>query len=264
MNMDGSNGLTGNAARTPRFPPRVGALTDVGRVREFNEDNLRWDPLDEQLVMVAVADGMGGHDRGEVASELAVTTLFSEAVRQLDQVQPADADDLQHLMHKAFQTANRMVVTTGRENDSNMGTTLCAALVRRNGQAVVSNVGDSRVYRLRGSRLEQVSRDHSLVSYLVQMGELTPAQARNHPSGNILVRSVGSVAEVEIDLFPIQVEEGDRLILCSDGLWGELTDEEIRRILLECDEPQDACERMVAQANRNGGRDNVTVIVMAV
>lgn len=255
---------TGSSPEALAFPPRIGGLSDVGRVREFNEDNLRWEPLSDELVLVAVADGMGGHDRGEVASELAVSTLFEEARRQLERGSPADDEELSQLLYKAFRSANYKVVETGRENDSNMGTTLCAALISQSGHAVVANVGDSRVYCIEGEELRQVSRDHSLVAYLVQMGELTPAQARNHPSGNILVRSVGSVPEVEVDLFSVHLVPGSSLLLCSDGLWGEVLDEDILRISVAHSEPQDVCEHLVQEANMHGGRDNTTVLLASV
>jgi protein phosphatase len=145
-----------------------------------------------------------------------------------------------------------------------MGTTLCSALVHNEKDAFVANVGDSRVYVIRGDRLVQVSQDHSLVAYLSQVGELTREEARHHPSGNILVRSVGSVSEVEVDLYHVPMEPGDGLLLCSDGLWGELSDDDLERILKVTDDPQAACQRMVDEANENGGRDNTTLIVVRV
>lgn len=253
------------AAQANKLAPSrfgVGALSDVGRVRELNEDNWRWEPLDADLALYAVADGMGGHDKGEVASRIAIETLFQSAHRRLAKAADREAGTLRELLRDAMQEANRGVVTAGEENDSNMGTTLCAALVSSERLGVIANVGDSRVYVMRGTELRQVSQDHSLVAYLVQLGELTAEAARNHPSGNILVRSIGSQAEVEVDLFQVEIEGGDRLMLCSDGLWGEATDEELGSTMINNPNAQDACRSLVDLANGHGGRDNTTLIVV--
>jgi serine/threonine protein phosphatase PrpC len=248
--------------RTPGKGFGVGGLTDVGRVRELNEDNWHWEPLNGDTALYAVADGMGGHDRGEVASQIAVDTLFDSARVRLDAADGRDVPTLRRLLREAMQTANRAVVTMGEQQESNMGTTLCAALIHAEKDAYVANVGDSRVYLVRDGQLQQVSQDHSLVAYLVQLGELTDEEARNHPSGNILVRSIGSVPEVEIDLFHIEVHKGDRLMLCSDGLWGEIPDHDIEATLAKHPNPQEACRALVDLANDNGGRDNSTLVLV--
>lgn len=238
--------------------------SDVGRVRELNEDNWHLAALNENLMLYAVADGMGGHDRGEVASKLAVQALFEAAREGLKDLSDNEVATLRSLLRKCVQTANERVVITGIEEESNMGTTLCAALMHDESNAIIANVGDSRVYLLREGKLIQVSDDHSLVAYLVRLGELSAEDARNHPSGNILVRSIGSVPHVEIDLFHLPVKQGDRLMLCSDGLWGEITDEELEAIMLDNDDPRAACRALVNVANQNGGRDNTTLIVVNV
>jgi protein phosphatase len=218
--------------------------------------------LDGQTALYAVADGMGGHDRGELASQIAVETLFEATREGLGRLDNREVPSLRTLMRDAFQTANRAVVSTGAENDSNMGTTLCAALVHEESHAIIGNVGDSRVYIVRQGRLEQVSQDHSLVAYLVELGELSAEEARNHPSGNILVRSIGSVDEVEIDLYHLKTNPGDRLILCSDGLWGEIPDDELESVMAANQNAQDACEALVDLANDHGGRDNSTLVIV--
>lgn len=240
----------------------VGGLTDVGRVREHNEDNWHWEPLDGSTALYAVADGMGGHDRGELASQIAVETLFECTRDLLGKIENREVLSLRKMMRESFQTANRAVVSTGAENDSNMGTTLCAALVHEESHAIIGNVGDSRVYLVRGGALEQISQDHSLVAYLVELGELSAEEARNHPSGNILVRSIGSVDEVEIDLYHLKTQPGDRIILCSDGLWGEVADDELEAVMAANQNAQDACEALVDLANDHGGRDNTTLVVV--
>lgn len=240
----------------------VGGLSDVGRVRELNEDNWHWEPIDADIALYAVADGMGGHDKGEVASQVAVETLFVETRRVLDVFEGRDVPTLRKALREAFQNANRAVVQKGEEQDSNMGTTLCAAMVYQEKDAYIANVGDSRVYLFREGALRQVSRDHSLVAYLVQLGELSAEEARNHPSGNILVRSIGSVPEVEIDIFHVEVKSGDRILLCSDGLWGEVPDDDLLDKLRDLTDPQVACQALVDLANDNGGRDNTTLVVV--
>lgn len=245
-------------------PPGVGGLSDVGRVRELNEDNWHWEPLDGEVALYAVADGMGGHDRGEVASQIAVESLFKVAGEKLVDVGTRDVRSLRDMLRDSMQSANRAVVTAGEEQDSNMGTTLVSAMTFGTKDALIANVGDSRAYLMRESKLYPVSRDHSLVAYLVQLGELTAEEARNHPSGNILVRSIGSVPEVEVDLYHLEIQAGDRIMICSDGLWGELSDPRIQEIMNDNLNPQDACRALVDAANDSGGRDNTTLIVVNV
>lgn len=241
---------------------RAAARTDEGRIRELNEDSWRFEEVGMDLQLYAVADGMGGHDRGEVASALAIETLFKESFKRCKRTRKRDVSSLKRLLRSAFQRANRSVLDCGRDNESNMGTTLTTTLVYQGCEAFFANVGDSRAYLLREGKLEQVTRDHSLVAYLVQMGELTREQARTHPSGNILVRSVGSTDDVEIDVFHIPLMEGDALLLCSDGLWSELPDEEIQQILVSTPDPDIICETLVDRANDAGGKDNITCLVV--
>ncbi|MEE2829388.1 MAG: Stp1/IreP family PP2C-type Ser/Thr phosphatase [Myxococcota bacterium] len=257
------NGLQTETLRRDRETPVVvGGLSDVGRVRELNEDNWHWENLDDKTALYIVADGMGGHDRGEVASQVAVESLFHAARRGLSDIEVRDWETLRDLMREFVQTANRAVVAKGEQHDSNMGTTLCSALVHEE-HAIVANVGDSRAYLVRDGKLIQISQDHSLVGYLVTLGELTAEEARDHPSGNILVRSIGSVPEVEIDLFHLTLQAGDRLLLCSDGLWGELEDEEMAKTILAHTDSQQACVELVDMANAHGGRDNSTLVLVS-
>ena len=264
-NTDGvEQAASGVSELKSKLASAVGGLSDVGRVRELNEDNWFWDPLDEDLVLYAVADGMGGHDRGEVASQVAVETLFSAAREAVANLENREVPALRDLLREAVQTANRAVVTAGQENDSNMGTTLTCSLLYKGSDAVVANVGDSRAYLLREGCLKAISQDHSLVAYLVQLGELTAEEARTHPSGNILVRSIGSMPEVEVDVYHVEVQEGDWIMLCSDGLWGEISDADIQTILQQNPQPQLAAKALVDRANDEGGRDNTTLVIAQV
>ncbi len=253
-----------NTSMKPADCSQVAGLSDVGMIRELNEDNWYWGALNETLSLYIVADGMGGHDSGEVASELAVETLFSNSQERVAELNEVNEESLRDLLRSSFEEANRVVVTTGMEQESNMGTTLCAILVNENKDVVVGNVGDSRIYLLRNGVLSQISQDHSLVAFLVQLGELSESEARDHPSGNILVRSIGSMMDVEVDLFHLKAQDGDRILLCSDGLWGEVPDDELTSLLLEHNNPSKACTALINAANEHGGKDNSTLIVVDV
>lgn len=224
----------------------VGARTDVGRVREGNEDSyMVHEPL------FAVADGMGGHQGGEVASKLALDTLLK-------------ATDGAALV-QAVQDANRAVFERAGSDPAlaGMGTTLTAFLADRD-TLRLAHVGDSRAYLLRDGDLQRITTDHTVVEGLVEKGELTPHEASIHPQRSILTRAVGVEGEVQVDQGSIDVRPGDRLLLCSDGLTGMVDDENIHRILEERRDPQAAADALVEAANEAGGQDNVTAVVIDV
>ena len=227
-----------------------GAATSTGRVRRVNEDSyLVLPPL------FAVADGMGGHDAGEVASAVAIDVLARYA-----QGGPLSVD----AVLAALDEANRAVI--GRGEAHRMGTTVTglASLVTPAGsQLMVFNVGDSRVYRVAGDQFGQLTVDHSEVQELVLAGAITPEQARTHPRRNIVTRALGSDLVVRPDHWLLPPLAGDRNLVCSDALTGELTDEEILPLLLAGD-PQQAAAALVAAADEAGGHDNTTVIVVDV
>jgi len=210
--------------------------------------------------LFVVSDGMGGHARGDVASELAVR-MVKDSYYQDRQ------DDIPTALREAIERANRAIV---RENeaekarggsDFHMGAT-CVAAVLREQTLYSANVGDSRVYVLHEGQLRQITRDHSMVARMVARGEITPTEARAHEQRNILYRALGQ-PEVEIDLYTEPVAEGDTLILCTDGLSGVLGDDEVRAIV-ERYGPEESVERLIARANEEGGPDNVTAIVVRV
>jgi protein phosphatase len=147
---------------------------------------------------------------------------------------------------------------------NDMGTTMTAALVYKNELALVANVGDSRGYLMRDQVLHQITRDHSLVARMVEQNRLTPEEARNHPHSNILLRTVGTERDVEIDIFTVELEKGDRLLLCSDGLWGEIEDQDIEAILNHYADPRVVCREMVRAALHGGGKDNVTIVLVEI
>ncbi len=224
----------------------VAVATDIGHVREGNEDTyLVMDPL------FVVADGMGGHRGGEVASRLAVETMEHLFERG------------QGTLAELVQEANRAVFERSMLDRAvaGMGTTLTAALVE--GETVhLAHVGDSRAYLLRDGTLRQVTDDHTLVHRMVQEGELTPAQARTHPHRSILTRSIGVDVIVEVDDLTFPARVGDRLLLCSDGLTDMLDDPQIERILREAPTPETAVQALVHDANQAGGVDNITALLI--
>lgn len=229
-----------------------GATTDVGMVRQQNEDSFH---AEENLYIVA--DGMGGHNAGEVASALAVSTVRSGArmgIRTPDQ------------FRELVQQANTAIYTASLDDStqSGMGTTLTAAAVvpGEEPRILIANVGDSRTYLFRGGALTRLSVDHSYVQELVNEGIITPEEARVHPRRNIVTRAMGIDRFVQVDVFSHLVRTGDRLVLCSDGLVDEVADVDIARILTEHSDPQETAEALVLVANANGGRDNTTVIVL--
>lgn len=229
-----------------------GATTDVGMVRQQNEDSFH---AEENLYIVA--DGMGGHNAGEVASALAVSTVRSGArmgIRTPEQ------------FRELVQQANTAIYTASLDDStqSGMGTTLTAAAIvpGEEPRILIANVGDSRTYLFRGGALTRLSVDHSYVQELVNEGIITPEEARVHPRRNIVTRAMGIDRSVQVDVFSHLVRTGDRLVLCSDGLVDEVADIDIARILTEHTDAQETAEALVLVANANGGRDNTTVIVL--
>src|SRR5437588_933982 len=232
---------------------RAGGATDVGLVRSHNEDRYL---ADERLF--AVADGVGGHKAGEVASQTAVETL------QREFTEPT-TDGLVDAVKKA----NRTVWNLAESNrdQRGMGTTLTAiALVDDGGEErlAVVNVGDSRAYLLQQGELEQLTEDHSLVEQLVREGQLTPEEAQVHPQRSIITRALGLDPDVEVDSWELTPYKGDRLLLCSDGLTNEVSDDEIASTLRTVSDPEEAARQLVQEARDHGGSDNITCVVVDV
>ena len=241
----------------------VAQLTDVGRKREHNEDNMAYViPKDPQVMamkgaLFIVADGMGGHAAGEVASEIAVDSVSNAYYMD-------DNEDVATPLLQAIKRANTAIYQRAAENmlRSGMGTT-CVAAVLRGNMSYIANVGDSRAYLVRGNQVRQVSQDHSWVAEQVRAGLLTEEQARTHAQRNVITRCLGTQPDVEVDVFREPLQEGDCLILCSDGLSGLVSDEELLRIV-EQSVPQESVYHLVERANENGGPDNITAIVVRV
>src|SRR6478672_12006013 len=244
------------AASAPSSVPSLrlncGYGTDRGLRREMNEDSfIAADPV------FAVADGMGGHEAGEIASGICVRTL-SEVPRLATGERDATAAVVQQYLLRADAGIRE-------ETGSRAGTTLSGVVVVEQMGIpywLVMNIGDSRTYRLSQGQLSQVSVDHSEVQELVDAGEITMAEAAVHPRRHVVTRALGTGDETEADYWLLPVEEGDRILVCSDGLNGELDDEHIARILVDQADPQAAVDELIQAALRSGGRDNVTCIVV--
>lgn len=245
------------------YPPVLGAMTDVGLTRQLNEDNWGWRKLSGRATLYVVADGMGGHDGGEVASELAVETICQVA-SDAEAQEPPDEEGLEQLLDAAFQTANNTIKQQAEDKNTDMGTTLVSMLVLDDRVAYVANVGDSRAYMLRGQTLHQVTEDHSLVAKMVERGRITAEEARTHPHSNILLRTVGTERDVDIDIFRFELQPGDKVLLCSDGLWGEVEDRDLESILNTYSDPRIAARELVRASHHGGGKDNVTLMVVEV
>ena len=257
----------------------IGAATDVGLSRsgERNEDslaavvlNLGHDSHLQPLALGVVADGLGGHVNGQDASRLVTRVLVEHIIHSallpLIGV-PADAqataDGLDAVLLEGAQLANGALCATNSESNADMGSTLVAALLFDD-TAYVINAGDSRGYLFDGEHIQRITTDHSLVEQLIAGGLVTPEERYDHPQRNQIYRSLGDEPEMQFDLFTQKLQPGMRLLLCSDGLWEMVRDDELARILGETSNPQEACDQLMRAANQHGGEDNVTAVVIEI
>lgn len=249
-----------------------GYYTDVGRARKLNQDSLLVLEMNKvnisrpsPLGLYAVADGMGGHAAGEVASGIVVSTLARHAQSSLVSAAldgALDDDRIQQWIKSAVAAANAAVIEKRATVHSDMGSTLVMALVK-DSTAHITHVGDSRAYRLTADgELERLTLDHSLVEQLVLSKRITPEQAHTHPQRNVIYRTMGDKEDMEADMRSVELNAGDRLILCCDGLNGMILDEQIAAITCAAASPAEAARRLVEAANEAGGQDNITAIVV--
>ncbi len=224
-----------------------GSRTDIGYVRDHNEDSLIIIPP-----LFAVADGMGGHEAGEIASEITVNTLAELAPSHLD------AEGLT----AAVEAANYNVIKAPRQGigRDGMGTTLTAAMLEGE-RLLIAQVGDSRAYLLHKGHLQQITRDHSLMANLIEAGQITPEEARVHPNRSVITRAIGSDIHMRPDIYELNVDAGDRILLCSDGLSSMISNNAIESIMRRQSDAQHCADELVTAALENGGADNVTVVV---
>jgi protein phosphatase len=233
---------------TPPHAPGNAGLTDPGLTRSQNEDGLVIEPP-----LYAVADGMGGHRAGEIASREALAALVANAPRDVDAKSLA----------RAVRAANRAVIESAAKSRTRtgMGTTMTAAMVDGT-HVLVAHVGDSRAYLLHEGKLTRITEDHSMVADLVRQGAISEEEARFHPQRSVITRALGSDPEMVADVFDVQAVTGDRLLLATDGLTGMLPDDFIAELLSTERSPEDAAAKLVEAANRAGGYDNITVVVV--
>jgi serine/threonine protein phosphatase PrpC len=253
-------------ANKPLLYFHYAGLTDTGLIRDHNEDAYKLpedadaDTLSAKGHLYILADGMGGHQKGEVASAVTIETVNQEyyaIVKPLVNHDPEQA--IITALTQAIQKANYdvMDVTEGG------GTTIVAAVLYGD-SLVAMNVGDSRAYLLRGNELSLITRDHSLVSRLVEMGKITEAEALTHPRRNVLYQALGQGTEVEIHTYSQKLQNDDIVILCSDGLWGEVSEPNLKQVLNNAPSPLAAAEQLIELANASGGSDNITAIIIHV
>lgn len=249
----------------------VGRLSDVGMRREIDEDALltmemlQFTHNGYQLIgLYAVADGMGGASAGEVASRMVTETLAHYATEHIfaPRVAPLPTErDYADLLRAAIEKANTEVLDARTRAQTDMGSTIVAALVVGN-RAYIANVGDSRAYLITPDRITKLTKDHSFVQALADSGAISEEDARTHPQRNYILRNIGDKPNLAVDLFDVHIEAGQSLLLCCDGLWEMLRDEEIRDIVNRHRHPQDACRELIQMANRNGGDDNITCVIV--
>ena len=233
------------------------ATTDIGRKRQLNQDFIYLSevPVGNLPNVFIVADGMGGHNAGDFASRYAVETVVEE-------IEISFEKNPVKILGRAIERANRLIRKRAQEDIScsGMGTTMViATCIGR--YLEVANVGDSRLYIV-NDRIKQITKDHSLVEEMVRMGGIDRASARNHPDKNIITRAIGARDHVEADFFNLELQMGDMVLLCSDGLTNMMDDETIHRILKGGGSLEDRVEELVRVANQNGGKDNISVIVI--
>jgi protein phosphatase len=256
----------------PLVDLRSGRRSDVGRVRSLNEDSVLAVELvrivqsqTEPLGLCAVADGMGGHSAGEVASSTIINTLTRNAVSDLagsvlDAVEPVD---YRTWLQGLVESANRSLFDMRRQAGTDMGSTLVAAVVDGM-QAYIAHVGDSRAYLINAAGIRRLTEDHSLVERLVATGQITARQARTHEQRNVIYRTMGDKAKVEVETAAFPLQAGDRLLLCSDGLSGMVPDETILSLVRAAPSLQSACDELIKAANAAGGTDNISAVLVEV
>lgn len=231
----------------------LGIETNVGTRRTFNEDSVGYYE-DEEFGIFIVADGMGGHNAGEVASNLAKDIIIDYVINHKDD------GTSEEILNAAILNANRKIYREGLLNEdcNGMGTTITGALLTGN-QLTIVNVGDSSAYVLKGEELIKITKDHSLVQELLDNGTITKEEAKNHPNKNVITRAVGTNPVVKADYYVLDISHISKVLLCSDGLTNEVSERDILKVLQE--DNKEPCLQLINMSNENGGRDNISVII---
>ena len=255
-----------NANSSTEKERTIGMLTDVGKVRTIDEDSILAADLsfgvnseNSKFLLLAVADGMGGHAKGEEASKIALNAIARAVIPELFNDTP-----FTELLEKGIQNANQDILdyTAKYPESSGMGTTSVCAVVKGN-EVHLANVGDSRAYVISDDEIRGVTKDHSYVQALVDEGKITQAEAREHPKKNIITKAVGISPSVEADKSILTLGSDESLLLCCDGVIAHLTDEDIHKIINDSPDPQSACQKIVDTANERGGSDNISLIILS-
>ncbi len=250
-------------ARGVNIISQLGAKTDLGRIRENNEDKFEFfqpedaDILARKGAFYAVADGMGGHAAGQIASEIALKTAVKAYY--------ADSSPMvEESLKSAVQQANGLIYDAARAipERSGMGTTFTGLIIRGE-EAFIAQVGDSRCYRVRDGKISQITEDHSWVSEQVRLGGMTRQDAEMSPFRNVITRCLGTAPSVDVDIFSLDLKSGDVFLLCSDGLSGDVNEDEMRQAMLKYS-PSEAAMELIEKALERGGRDNITVLILAI
>lgn len=235
------------------------AKTDIGKAREMNQDCYYIPTLDEDIKLYIIADGMGGYNGGEVASNLAVFT----SKKYIDENIKNDLkeEEIKELIHNAILTANKAIYKKAKKTEEleEMGTTLDISLIYNN-KLYIGHIGDSRVYLIRNGEMKQLTTDHSYVQKLVKDGTITKEEAYNHPKKNMLLKALGAVENVEPDILDYTFEADDIILMCTDGLTNMVKETDISSIVLK--DKKNAHIKLIEEANNNGGIDNITVILV--
>lgn len=239
---------------------KIACKTDMGRTREINEDNFAYLDIKGNRILLIVADGMGGHNAGEVASKIAVNSVMDYIKANIKDI--INSSEVIELLKESIQKANSDIYKESINNSgcSGMGTTITAAFIY-SGHVCIGHVGDSRAYIFKDGKLCMITNDHSLVAELLKNGTITEMEAQHHPQKNIITRALGTADDVEVDIELAQIDEGDIILLCTDGLTNMVCDEEIEEYLSDNTDVDAAASKLVNRANQLGGYDNITVII---
>ena len=245
---------------------RIGLLTDIGKKRQVDEDAILAiesmsgiESKSSQKFLLVLADGMGGHSKGEVASKIVVNTIA-------EKISPAMLSQTNYAseINKSIQEANQRILqyTSDHPETEGMGSTVVCAVV--DGKTVhLANVGDSRIYVISKEEIRRVTKDHSYVQELIDKGEISEEEARVHPKKNVIIRAVGIYSDIKVDTMKLTLDDDESLLLCCDGQLIHVEDKEIQEVVLEADGPQEACKKLVDLANERGGEDNISVILLS-
>lgn len=247
-------------ALSASLPFRCAGLSHIGKVREENEDTFIMDP---ELGLFVVSDGMGGHQGGELASNIVTEDLPVMIEVRLDKIKVGSPATIRSLFKKAIVEQSRQLHMEGTSETGykDMGATLVVAMIRNN-RAYIANLGDSRIYRFRNRRLLQLTKDHSVVSELLDKGKIKPEEAENHEAQGEITHYIGMEDKVRPYIRSFLLKKGDRLLLCTDGLTDEIDDKAIAAILAGKQDCNQTCKALVDAANTAGGHDNITVVIV--